>query len=307
MLSMWFSALLLVSAPPLVDVRARGDTQKNGRLAVYDVVVHDVVGDASVQLGKAKGALVPWRSAPGSSTFLALVPVDPDASPGESTLELTFPSAAGGELVVESQVQIGDAHYERKDIRVGKQFTSPSKAQKQRAKKEAKEMEEALSTSSPQRLWRGTFLPPTAGGETSPFGTLRTYNKKKKSRHLGLDLDGDIGAPVFASNRGRVVLSSDRFYSGGTIVIDHGNGLFSMYFHLSKRMPKVGQLIERGEGIGAVGKSGQVTGPHLHFSIKMNGIYVDGAALLATSFDDDPLAVRQSTDQSTLRTTGSAL
>jgi murein DD-endopeptidase MepM/ murein hydrolase activator NlpD len=150
-------------------------------------------------------------------------------------------------------------------------------------------------------------LPPTAGGETSPFGTLRTYNKKKKSRHLGLDLDGDIGAPVFASNRGRVVLSSDRFYSGGTIVIDHGNGLFSMYFHLSKRMPKVGQLIERGEGIGAVGKSGQVTGPHLHFSIKMNGIYVDGAALLATSFDDDPLAVRQSTDQSTLRTTGSAL
>jgi murein DD-endopeptidase MepM/ murein hydrolase activator NlpD len=136
-------------------------------------------------------------------------------------------------------------------------------------------------------LWRGSFTKPTPGAETSPFGTLRTYNNKRRSRHLGLDLDGDVGAPVLASNHGRVVLAAERFYSGGTVVIDHGQGLFTMYFHLSRIDVIAGADVVKGASIGAVGASGQVTGPHLHFTVKFQGHAQNPARLLALDLSAD--------------------
>ena len=130
-------------------------------------------------------------------------------------------------------------------------------------------------------------MKPTPGEQTSPFGTLRTYNKKRRSRHMGLDLDGDVGAPIVAANRGRVLIATERYYSGGTVLVDHGQGLMTMYFHMSRIDVKAGKLVEKGEALGAVGASGQVTGPHLHLSTKLGGEYVDSAQLLRLDLDDD--------------------
>lgn len=150
-------------------------------------------------------------------------------------------------------------------------------------------MDRVLGSLDEERRWRGTFHRPTETVETSPFGTLRTYNQRdKKNRHLGLDLDGKTGDPIQAIAAGRVALVQDRYYSGGTVVLDHGQGLVSMYFHMSAFDVEEGQLVEKGQLLGKVGKSGRVTGPHLHLSVKLDGIYTDPKSLLALPLDDDP-------------------
>ena len=158
----------------------------------------------------------------------------------------------------------------------------------------SKQVAAVLDTVSPERLWRGSWARPTAGIETSPFGTLRTYNKKRRSRHMGLDLDGDTGDAIVAGNRGRVLMAVDRFYSGGTVVLDHGQGLITMAFHMSRIDVVAGQLVDKGELLGAIGASGQVTGPHLHFTVKLDGVSVDPKQLLALDLsadaDDDKAA-----------------
>jgi murein DD-endopeptidase MepM/ murein hydrolase activator NlpD len=177
--------------------------------------------------------------------------------------------------------------YDKRAITVGKQFTHPAKQQKQRAARESKTLAAALKTHSDERLWRGSFTKPTPGEQTAPFGTLRTYNKSRRARHLGWDLDGDVGAPIVAAGGGRVLLATERFYSGGTVLLDHGQGLMTMYFHMARIDVAAGSVVRKGEGLGAVGASGQVTGPHLHFSVRLGGLYVDPKQLLALDFSSD--------------------
>lgn len=134
---------------------------------------------------------------------------------------------------------------------------------------------------------------------TSVYGVRRVFNGQTKSRHYGLDLKGRVGDPVRAVFEGKVVLASDRYFSGGTVVLDHGGGLFSLYFHLSKRRVREGDLVRAGERIGAVGSSGRVTGPHLHLSIAVRaeplakdgpvrGLYVDPAPVLEGVLSNHP-------------------
>ena len=150
-------------------------------------------------------------------------------------------------------------------------------------------MKKALATKIPFRLWRGSFVRPTKSEETSVFGVLRLYNNQKESRHMGWDLDGVTGDPILSTQRGRVILNEDRFYSGLTLVIHHGYGLVSMYFHLSETRVSEGELVEAGQLIGLMGESGRVTGPHLHFAAKLHNIYVDPKSIVAMSFEKDPL------------------
>jgi murein DD-endopeptidase MepM/ murein hydrolase activator NlpD len=148
-----------------------------------------------------------------------------EAKPGrvQMTIEATLDD--GAVVRWEKPVAIREGAYDKRSITVGKQFTSPSKAQQARAAAESKSLTEALAILSADRLWHGSFVKPTPGEMTSPFGTLRTYNKKRRSRHLGLELD--VGAPIVAANRSRVLLAMERFHSGGTVVLDHGPGLIT--------------------------------------------------------------------------------
>ena len=145
-----------------------------------------------------------------------------------------------------------------------------------RAGPEAAAIHVAFATSSPSRLWSQQFLRPGTGEETSPFGVRRTYNGQLKGHHFGLDFDGKVGDPVWASNDGVVVLASDDFFFvGNAVFIDHGDHLFTMYFHMSKLMVKTGDTVIRGQQLGLVGGTGRVTGPHIHFAVKYAGVYID--------------------------------
>ena len=205
----------------------------------------------------------------------------------ESPLRIDATLQDGTGATWSKPVPVVQAPYDERHLKVSRKFVKPTLAQRKRAAREAKALTAALATASPERRWRGSFARPTAGVETSPFGTRRTYNDKKKSRHLGLDLDGAIGVPIVAAGRGRVALASERFYSGGTVVIDHGQSVFTMYFHMSRIDVRVGDVVEKGQGLGAVGATGQVTGPHLHFSVRFGDLYVDPARLLALDLSAD--------------------
>jgi murein DD-endopeptidase MepM/ murein hydrolase activator NlpD len=121
-----------------------------------------------------------------------------------------------------------------------------------------------------ERLWEGGFVLPLKNSLSTVFGVRRTMNGKAKSVHRGIDIRGREGEEVRASNMGRVVLAEELFYGGNTVVLDHGMGIYTIYMHLSRSNVSPGEKVQKGQVIGLVGSSGRVTGPHLHFGIKVN-------------------------------------
>jgi murein DD-endopeptidase MepM/ murein hydrolase activator NlpD len=281
---------------PRLDVSIDANSAKTGRLMVVAVAVAAAVAPIkSLNISLAGKRGVACETSADHRRFRALVPVNIEQKPGQLSLAIEAALDDGGFIRWQKPVAVTAGSYDKRTITVGKKFTSPSKAQRQRAAAEAKTLSAAMADTVPDRLWRGSFVKPTAGGMTSPFGTLRTYNKKRRSRHLGLDLDGDVGDAIVAANAGRVVMAMERFYTGGTVVIDHGQGLLTMYFHMSRIDVVSGQRVHSGQHLGAVGASGQVTGPHLHFSVKLDGLYADPSHLLQLDFSDDALAAASTT------------
>jgi murein DD-endopeptidase MepM/ murein hydrolase activator NlpD len=266
-------ALLTLVAVPSLDVDA-GAGVFTGRVARIDVKAPSPI--ASIDGTLAKKPIIALPASADGAHWLVLAPMDIEWRPTTAPLVLNATLADGAKLTFDERIAVEKAPYNESKLTVDKQFNAPSKAQQDRAHKESKTFDEALAHGTGERLWRGTFAKPVPGEETSPFGTRRTYysdkGPTKHNRHYGWDLEGKIGDIISAANRGRVVLAADRFYSGGTVILDHGQGLFTMYFHMSRIDVQEGDVVEKGQHLGAVGASGQVTGPHLHFSVKLDGL-----------------------------------
>ncbi|MCB9649645.1 MAG: M23 family metallopeptidase [Deltaproteobacteria bacterium] len=222
------------------------------------------------------------------------VPVPLDIAPGQASLQVR----AGGAVVDHAFIVQGRA-FETSELRVSRRYTDApkSKALKARLRRESKTMERLWARAPSAPLDLGAPAAPTPGEVTSPFGVQRVFNGEVQSVHYGLDLDGRTGAPVFAALPGRVALSQARFYSGQTLALDHGGGLFTLYFHLSRRRVRPGARVKAGARIGDVGRTGRVTGPHLHFAAavrvqtesgKTRSMYVDPEGLLARPLTADP-------------------
>ena len=161
----------------------------------------------------------------------------------------------------------------------------PGPKNMQRIKNEKKEIRRIYTSSSNTRLWYGSFKKPLAGDITSAFGTQRLFNGKLQSYHRGTDFRARSGTPVYASNFGIVRLAKNLFYSGNIVIVDHGKGVFTNYAHLSKIQVVAGQQVTRGAQIGLSGATGRVSGPHLHWGVKINGAYVDPLQFLAVISD----------------------
>lgn len=135
-----------------------------------------------------------------------------------------------------------------------------------------------------ERLWEGTFLFPLEHSVSTAFGTKRTMNRKVTSTHTGVDIRGKEGDEVKASNKGRVVLAEELFFGGNTVILDHGQGIFTMYMHLSSFSVKSEDIVSKGDIIGYVGSSGRSSGPHLHFGVKLLGISVNPVSFVKLPF-----------------------
>ncbi len=153
----------------------------------------------------------------------------------------------------------------------------------QRVKKESRKMKTLWEAPSLAPLWSGSFLRPISGEVAGPFGQRSIINEQPRSPHSGIDLKGEMGTPIHAINHGQVVLTGDHFFTGLTVVIDHGGGIQSMYFHLAKIAVQKGDRVAKGQIVGLVGSTGRVTGPHLHWGIRVNGDRIDPLRLVALS------------------------
>jgi murein DD-endopeptidase MepM/ murein hydrolase activator NlpD len=146
--------------------------------------------------------------------------------------------------------------------------------------KEAQQFKNTFSKSVDEKLWHGPFMVPVAGVSAETFGQKRIINGQEKNPHTGEDIKAPSGTDIFASNDGKIVLSGDFFFNGLSLVIDHGGGLFTMYFHLSAMEVKEGDFVKKGRLIGQVGQSGRATGPHLHWGARLHGARVNPFSLV---------------------------
>ena len=187
-------------------------------------------------------------------------------------IELLHVSTNGTKKIILS-LQKGD--YKQEQLSVEPSKVSPPKEALARIQAESKEANALYATASPKRLWSSFFEPPLQSMITSAYGNARVFNNSLQSYHSGVDFRAAIGTPIYASNDGVVVLSKDRYYAGNSVVLDHGEGIYSVYYHLSERGLNVGDFVKKGEKIGLSGVSGRVTGPHLHFGFMVQGSPVD--------------------------------
>ncbi len=149
-----------------------------------------------------------------------------------------------------------------------------------RVKKERVQIASLWPAEKPERLWEGSFMIPVEGRPGSPFGMRRWINGERRNSHSGMDIKAAEGQPVKAANSGRVALVGDFFFAGRAVFLDHGQGVYTMYFHLSKIDVVEGQKVSKGEVLGLVGVTGRATGPHLHWGVRLGGARVDPASLL---------------------------
>jgi len=166
-------------------------------------------------------------------------------------------------------------------LQVPPRFVDLSPRDRARAAREAARLAARFRSVTGERLWRGPFLVPLEGVQpSSSFGRRRILNGRPRSPHSGVDLGAPAGTAVHAMQRGRVVLDEDLFFSGRTVVLDHGLGLFSLYGHLSESRVAPGRVVDAGEVIGLVGATGRVTAPHLHWAVRIGDARVDGLDLV---------------------------
>lgn len=219
----------------------------------------------------------------GRPDFL-LLGVDLAVKPGLHTLEILSFRHREQMVRAEYQVEILSREFPKKELTVSQKYVTPPRQVQERIKREAELLAQIYSLSSPEWLADGSFVMPCEGKLFPNFGQQRIYNRVPRSVHSGVDIAVPTGHPIKATSRGRVVLASDLYFSGKTVIIDHGLGLFSTYCHLSRILVKRGEVVETGHVIGRAGSTGLSTGPHLHWAMRINEARIDPLSLLELEF-----------------------
>jgi murein DD-endopeptidase MepM/ murein hydrolase activator NlpD len=216
---------------------------------------------------------------PDPTGAVALLPVGLDAAAGDYPLLAALVGSQGQTTFKELVLHVAHKTRPEERLTLPERMVSPSAEDLARINREGSLLNNTFAERSPRR-WT-TFERPVDGPVSSVFGKRRVMNGKPKSPHSGTDFRGSIGTPVHAISNGRVALVSEMFYTGKTVVVDHGEGLFSLYAHLSMALVDKGHEVLKGDVLGKVGSTGRSTGAHLHLTVKLLGERVDPLALLA--------------------------
>jgi murein DD-endopeptidase MepM/ murein hydrolase activator NlpD len=218
-----------------------------------------------------------------TKTWFALAGVSIDTSPSSYVLDLTGERAAKPPLTFSRRFSVARARYPRikAQLSVDQKFTEPTPEQLKEIDESKKVKEDYLNRVTLQREWSGKFTAPADAPISDVFGLQRIFNNgKTSSPHQGLDFRVPTGTPVTAMNDGTVLLARNLYYEGGFVVLDHGQGLLTLYLHLSEFKVKEGEAVKRGQEIALSGGTGRATGPHLHVAVRWQGTYLDPERLL---------------------------
>jgi murein DD-endopeptidase MepM/ murein hydrolase activator NlpD len=213
--------------------------------------------------------------------WFAIVGVDLDTTPGPHSVDVTFRYRDGRTRVDPQPITVEKKQFPTTELKVEDRYVELSPEDEARANRESEQTLAIYATVTPEAYWTDSFRAPIPGAvDGRNFGHRRVFNGQPRAPHAGADLRATTGTPIYATNRGRVVLAKDLFYSGNAVFIDHGLGVYSTYLHLSEIKVAPGTIVERGALIGLAGATGRVTGPHLHWGVRIIDARVDPFSLL---------------------------
>lgn len=232
--------------------------------------------------GVAFGRRFPFFAEPGNLVWRGLIGIDLRTKPGKYVIQVGCKSG-GNALSREYELRVVSKEFPIRRLTVDSKFVNPPKESLDRIARESKRVQSLFEKITPQKLWSGAFIAPVPGPPISAFGKRNIMNGQERSPHSGTDFKGATGTPIKAPNGGRVVLAADLYYSGNTVIIDHGFGLYSYFAHLSRFASKEGDEVTAGDIVGYVGATGRVTGPHLHWTVRLVKTRVDPLSLMAVA------------------------
>jgi murein DD-endopeptidase MepM/ murein hydrolase activator NlpD len=288
----WSAACLLFLTAALLLPDAHAATwsarAQPARLVNGAPVLFSVKTPASLEslTGTWLGHQVPFTFDKATKTWFALAGVGIETAPGAYSLDLAGerPVSAGAvaKVAFSRKFTVFRAKYPKTEVKltVEGKFTEPSPEQQAQIAEGVKIKEDYLGRVTPTREWDGKFTVPADAAISDVFGSQRIFNGKAQRPHFGLDFRVPTGTPVVAMNQGTVLLARFLYFEGNCVVIDHGQGLLTLYFHLSEFKVKEGDTVKRGQEIGLSGGTGRATGPHLHVAVRWQGTYLDPARLL---------------------------
>lgn len=212
--------------------------------------------------------------------WTTLLGIDLDTKPGKRTTEALLTMDDGRVVRRKLTIDVLARKFPTTELKVERKFVQLSKADQERARRESKEVGAIYRRITADLVADEAYTVPIPGGTGRNFGERRIFNGQPRSPHSGADLRAKTGTPVHATNRGRVALAKSLFFSGNTVVLDHGLGVYSVYAHLSRLDVEKGDIVDNGEIVGLVGATGRVTGPHLHWAIRAQAARIDPFTLV---------------------------
>jgi hypothetical protein len=252
----------------------------NGSPVLFRVTAPRSLGSLQAQWLQHR---VVFRRSRACKCWYAIAGVPLAAKPGNYRMNLEGVTAGGAKLGFHQAVKVGTGHYPTTKLTVAPQFVEPPKETLVRIEKEVVVKKDIFAESASTPFWLGSFEQPASASVSGVFGSARVFNGEKRSQHKGLDFRVPSGTPVHAANAGRIILARNLYFEGNCVVIDHGQGLMTLYLHLSEFKAKEGDQVEKGQLIGLSGGTGRATAPHLHFAVRWQGVYLNPATLLKLS------------------------
>ncbi len=263
-----------------IELKFSSGEPAQGSLLLLEVHAAQPLADLKAAWGKQ--TLYFWSDRTAENVHRALVGVDLGKPLGLSPLTVAAQLDNGERLACSALLSVQDGKFIVERLRVSRRFVELSAKNRARAQREGRLLREVWAAVTPERLWTGEFhLPVKAVEASGNFGRRRFLNGQARSPHSGEDFPTPAGTPVRAAQRGRVALARNFFFSGNTVVLDHGLGLYTFYGHLKSMAVKEGAIIEAGALVGRVGATGRVTGAHLHWAVRLNNTRVNPLDLLA--------------------------
>ena len=261
---------LAPAAPPLT-VTADSPTARPG-----DVVVVTIGGAAASDTIRVHAFDRDLPSFPGAGGKRgALVGIDLEVRLGPHSV-----AVESGDRHASVTLQVVRRAFATRRLTVDPAFVNPPPSEVPRIERERAQLGKLWETWTPEKLWSGAFAAPVPEPANSAFGTRSILNGEPRSPHGGADFPSAAGTPIKAPNGGRVVVADTLYFTGNTVVVDHGLGLYSLFAHMTEMNVHTGDLVKTGEVLGTVGSTGRVTGPHLHWAVRLNGARVDPVALI---------------------------
>ena len=236
-------------------------------------------GVKSVQVVWQKKTVPAFRAGDAWTTILG---VDLDAKPGVHTAEAVMTREDGRVERREVTVDVEGKSYPTEPLKVAGKFVEPSKAELARSERENREVGAIYERITSDIVPDEAFTVPIPGEGCTNFGVRRVFNGEPRAPHSGADLHAAKGTPVHATNHGRVVLAKNLYFTGNTVIVDHGLGIYSLYAHLSRIDVKHGDVVKNGQDVGLSGATGRVTAPHLHWAMRVQGARVDPFSLIGS-------------------------